>query len=296
MLAAQRVGCEQRIEDLDLAALLCNVKVADGADDWNLVNGVSTIVVNPPFAHVTAEKECSWAQGRTSQAAVFIEKCIEQSSLGTQIAAILPDVLRTGSRYAAWRKRVQQASKKLSIEVVGRFDRFTDVDVFLLKLEVGAAFCEQHNWGHPELLGGQTLSDCFDIHVGPVVPFRLTGKGNWYPYVHSALLPAWRTVSEFHENIRFTGTTYKPPFVLVRRTSKSNYKQRCIGTIVTGDQEIAIENHLLILQPKDGKLQTCRAVLELLRTDETSHWMNKRIRCRHLTVGALGELPWKGES
>jgi hypothetical protein len=134
----------------------------------------------------------------------------------------------------------------------------------------------------------------FNVHVGPVVPFRLTNKGSWRPYAHSDVLPPWKTVNEFAENIRFTGKTYKPPFVLVRRTSKSNYTQRCIGTIVTGSEELAIENHLLILQPKDGKLQTCRRLLDLLQLQETSDWMNKRIRCRHLTVGSIGDLPWEG--
>ena len=182
--------------------------------------------------------------------------------------------------------------QKLEIEVVGQFDEFTDVDVFILKLDIGESSGE-HGWGLPQSSGRRLLRDMFNIHVGPVVPFRLTNKGNWRPYAHSNVLPPWKTVNEFAENIRFTGKTYKPPFVLVRRTSKSNYKQRCIGTIVTGSEELAIENHLLILQPKDGKLQTCRRLLDLLQLPETSDWMNQRIRCRHLTVGSIGDLPWE---
>jgi hypothetical protein len=293
MLAAQRVGPERRINDIDFDALLPNVKVADGVAQWNLGRNISTVVVNPPFAHVIADTKCKWTQGRTSHAALFIERCLEESSIGTHIAAILPDVLRTGSRYAAWRRRVQQSSRTFSIEVAGRFDQFTDVDVFLLKIDIGEP-SKDSDWGHPRKDDGQVLRDLFDIHVGPVVPFRLTAKGQWRPYVHAKVLPPWKTVTEFTENIRFLGKTYKPPFVLVRRTSKSDYKQRCIGTLVTGERELAVENHLLILQPKDGKLSTCKDLLNLLKADDTSDWMNQRIRCRHLTVGALGELPWKG--
>ena len=293
MLAVQRVGDDPGIRSLNLEALFPNIKAGDGAAKWNLTRAVSTVVVNPPFAHVMASKGCKWSNGRTSHAAIFIERCLEESVVGGHIAAILPDVLRTGSRYAAWRKRVEQSSKKLEIEVVGQFDQFTDVDVFILKIDVGESSGE-HGWGLPESRGGQLLRDLFNIHVGPVVPFRLTNKGSWRPYAHSDVLPPWKIVNEFAENIRFTGKTYKPPFVLVRRTSKSNYKQRCIGTVVTGSEELAIENHLLILQPKDGKLQTCRLLLDLLQLPETSDWKNKRIRCRHLTVGSIGDLPWEG--
>ena len=36
-------------------------------------------------------------------------------------------------------------------------------------------------------------------------------------------------------------------------------------------------------------------VLEVLKRDATSKWMNERIRCRHLTVGSVGDLPWPEE-
>ena len=293
MLAVQRVGGCPETGALDLETLFPQIKVSDGAAKWNLTRPVSTIVVNPPFAHVMAGKECEWSQGRTSHAAIFIERCLEEAGAGGHIAAILPDVLRTGTRYAAWRNRVERSSKRLQIEVVGQFDQFTDVDVFILKIDIGES-AGKHGWGIPESKGGLTLSDLFNIHVGPVVPFRLTKKGNWRRYAHSDVLPPWKTVNKFSESIRFTGKTYKGPLVLVRRTSKSNYKQRCIATIVTSPEELAIENHLLILQPKDGSLKTCSKLLDLLQSVETTDWMNQRIRCRHLTVGSIGDLPWEG--
>jgi hypothetical protein len=55
---------------------------------------------------------------------------------------------------------------------------------------------------------------------------------------------------------------------------------------------MAVENHLLIALPHDKKVGTCRKLLEMLKRDATSKWMNERIRCRHLTVGSVGDLPW----
>ncbi len=100
------------------------------------------------------------------------------------------------------------------------------------------------------------------------------------------------TVRKFDQHIRFAGTTYKPPFVAIRRTSKADYQVRCIGTLVTGSTPIAVENHLLIALPKDKKVGTCQRLLEVVKRDATSAWMNERIRCRHLTVGSVGDLPW----
>jgi hypothetical protein len=136
------------------------------------------------------------------------------------------------------------------------------------------------------------VKDVFDVHVGPVVPFRLDCNGRWCTYVHSEQLPPWEAVRKIDQRIRFTGTTYKPPFVAIRRTSKADYQVRCIGTLVTGSVPMAVENHLLIALPHDKKVGTCRKLLEMLKRDATSKWMNERIRCRHLTVGSVGDLPW----
>jgi hypothetical protein len=67
---------------------------------------------------------------------------------------------------------------------------------------------------------------------------------------------------------------------------------RCIGTLVTGKRPIAVENHLLVALPRDKKVGTCKELLQVLKQDSTSNWMNERIRCRHLTMGSVGDLPW----
>jgi hypothetical protein len=53
-----------------------------------------------------------------------------------------------------------------------------------------------------------------------------------------------------------------------------------------------VENHLIVLRPKDGTIGACREVLGILKDERTTRWLNERIRCRHLTVAALDELPW----
>ena len=99
-------------------------------------------------------------------------------------------------------------------------------------------------------------------------------------------------MNRIQQRIRFKGTTYKPPFVAIRRTSKADYQFRCIGTVVTGSELIAVENHLLIATPHDKTVSTCQKLLRVLQQESTSRWMNERIRCRHLTVGVVNDLPW----
>ena len=54
---------------------------------------------------------------------------------------------------------------------------------------------------------------------------------------------------------------------------------------------MAVENHLLVALPKDGTLGSCKMLLRELQKDATNAWFNSESRCRHLTVGAVKELP-----
>lgn len=100
-----------------------------------------------------------------------------------------------------------------------------------------------------------------------------------------------RRRSQMRRSIR-GGATHSPPFVTIRRTSKSGSRYRCVGTLVTGKGRIAVENHLIVALPRDGTVETCRKLLELLRSDMATQWMNRRICCRHLTVSSVEDLPW----
>ena len=76
---------------------------------------------------------------------------------------------------------------------------------------------------------------------------------------------------------------------------KTKGKKRAIATIITGKEEVSVENHLIVLIPHDLSLESCKELMLRLRSKETDEWLNERIRCRHLTVSALNELPWWNE-
>jgi hypothetical protein len=300
LLALERGGVAAETfpkANLPLDRLFPNIRTGSGLQEWRLQNHLSVVVVNPPFAYGKAAKDCTWASGRVSQAALFIDKCVQSVAHGTRILAILPDVLRTGSRYERWRDMVAEKTRVRSVKIAGQFDTLTDISVFLLELEVGQPErTRQISWARPVRTGNakRTVEDFFDIRVGPVVPFRLDGSGSWFPYAHSDELPPWQIVRSLRQSVRFTGTTYKPPFVVIRRTSKAAYHVRCIGTIVTGKKATAVENHLLLAIPRDKRVSTCKRFLKVLKRTSSSKWMNKRIRCRHLTVSSVRDLPWRG--
>jgi hypothetical protein len=280
-------------DETALSNLFPYIRSGSGMEDWKLPTIPSLIVVNPPFSYGEATKDCNWASGRVSQAASFMDSCIKNAKPGARILAILPDVLRTGTRYERWRKMVSEQSHIRSVRIGGRFDELTQVNVFLLDLEVVAPTKRRPvSWARPVKKHQRTVKDLFEIRVGPVVPFRLDGVGSWFRYAHLETLPPWQTVQTFNQHIRFKGTTFRSPFVTIRRTSKSDCQFRCVGTIVTSKDSIAIENHLLVAIPRDKKVGTCKKLLDLLKLDATSEWMNKRICCRHLTVSSVGDLPW----
>lgn len=59
-----------------------------------------------------------------------------------------------------------------------------------------------------------------------------------------------------------------------------------------GEDAVAVENHLVVLRPLDGSQAACEQLLGVLDSEATSQWLDRRIRCRHLTVGALQTVPW----
>lgn len=269
----------------------------DSLDAQSKLAESDCIVLNPPYSPMPAPNGCTWGTGAVSQAAVFVEKCAADAKLGAKIIAILPDVLRTGSRYERWRHRIESLASPQSIELGECFDALTDVHVFSTKLIVGQTKTPggQHWWraveDADELLA-TSVEDLFEVRVGPVVPHRDPVDGPRRPYLHARGLPSWQSVAAGSENRRYRGTTFVPPFVVVRRTSRPEDRHRAVGTIVTGQVPVAVENHLLVLKPKSGLLEDCRGLLKNLHAPETNGWLNERIRCRHLTVSALRALPW----
>ena len=56
-------------------------------------------------------------------AAQFIAHVLALAKPNQEIVAVLPDVLRSGSRYSRWRSQVEQRATVLSKHVYGRFDK-----------------------------------------------------------------------------------------------------------------------------------------------------------------------------
>lgn len=251
----------------------------------------ATLIMNPPFTYGQAPRACTWAAGRVSRAAVAFLQCVEAASPGTQVSAILPDVLRSGHRYERWRTEVAGRLAQGKVEIVGRFDAHANIDVFLLRGTVDRANASRIDWQDSTTAGKANLGSICSVHVGSVVPHRDSHTGAWHPYITVDDLPAWGESAWALNSRRHWIKGVRPPFVAVRRTSSPGDAERAIGTLVRGASPILAENHLLTLQPTDHSLATCRKILRILRDERTLKWLNGRIRCRHLTVQALKELP-----
>jgi hypothetical protein len=251
-----------------------------------------TIVMNPPFTMVAAPDNCEWSSGKVCLAALLFHLCLKQAASKTRVVAILPDVLRSGSRYARWRELVAERFDIHRIQSYGRFDCHADVDVFIVEGIVGAHGGPPIAWWTPSMPTVRgTVSDYFDVSVGAVVPHRDPHLGPWAPFATSKSISPWTETKYVKSRRRFKGTKVVPPFIAIRRTSSPRDPERAIGSIVTDPGPVAVENHLLVLKPHDGTHASCISMLRNLKNPLTNIWLNQRIRCRHLTVGIIGELP-----
>ena len=259
---------------------------------------VDCIVVNPPFGYIDAPTDCRWATGKIQHAGQFLERLFCIAHKNQHIIAILPDVLRSGTRYRKWRALISGMCSSLEIEMAGQFDGNTDVDVFILDAVVGNSpevmikwpDFQQRNAGTKHVVG-----DFFEVNVGSVVPHRDPIEGPLYPYIHARTASAWQTIRQIREDRQYAGRVFDPPFVVVHRTSSPKDKSRCIATLIDIEQHVAVENHLLVLLPIDNSINSCRLLLDVFRSEQSTNWLNQRIRCRHLTVSSLRELPWLGK-
>lgn len=298
ILAAHRHHVSGIEECSLLAGLFPLIGCADGLSESKLYQRADAVIMNPPFTAVDAPSGCEWGTGRVNMAALFIDKILREVRPGTRVVGILPDVLRSGSRYASWRQHVEESTEILSVRQHGLFDRWADVDVFSMDLvttkEHDFRRKRQVAWVPTSSRHRKSVGDLFEVHVGAVIPHRHKETGPALPFIHARCLPKWRYFKTIHEVRRFAGMTFEPPFVAVRRTSSPSEANRAVGTIVTAPGAIAVENHLIVLRPKDGRLETCRQLIRVLQSEKTNQWINRRIRCRHLTVSSLREVPWGG--
>ena len=293
LLAVSRGAAIRGVARVSLDDVLPEIRVGDGLEVLSEGWSGGHIVMNPPFTYGPAEQEITWASGRTSLAAIFLATALDNAQLGTRLTAILPDVIRTGSRYDRLRSLVSSRLQSLVAEPYGQFDPWTDVDVFILRGVVGdnASSNTPVQWWN--LSTGRRLGDSVDVAVGPVVPHRDLESGSPQPYLHARAIPLGGEfdISEA-ERRGYERRAFKPPFVVVRRTSRPGDRSRGIGTVIVGDGEVQVENHLVVLTPQDGLVDSCRSVVDLLGSTHAKQWLDERIRCRHLTVRAISEMPW----
>ena len=278
-----------------MSDLFPGVRVGSGFEPSIEFESLEQILLNPPFTHSIAPNACKWASGRTSTAALFLANCLEKARKGARLVAILPDVLRSGSRYKRFRQYVESRATIREVRIFGRFDSRTDVDVFLLLLQVhedSKGSLEATTAWQMASKDDSTVGDHFKISVGPVVEFRDPHAGAWRPFARPKDLPPWQSIYLLPSKRRYSGRLIKPPFVTIRRTSSTSDKWRATANIVSRSTPVAVENHLLVAQPHDGTLRSCKALLEVLKTGATNRRLNERIRCRHLTVEAVRLLPW----
>ena len=185
---------------------------------------------------MNAPIRCSnWTSGKVSAAAVFLEKYVTTLESRAHVVAILPEVLRTGRRYAKWRREIAQKSDLQQITPVGLFDKLVDIDVFILRLIVETQKPSKEVLWWTEYGSKKTsrrLADFFQVRVGSVVPHRDSMEGPEYPYFHARSVPAWESISTVESTRQYNGTVFAPPFVVVRRTSRPGDHFRAVGAVI----------------------------------------------------------------
>lgn len=295
LAAVERQACGSKRSRLKKRAFFSGIVSDDFLANSELLKKSDCILTNPPYGHVDVGKGLGWSTGRTQLAAVFMDKIIKTAIDGQRVIAILPDVLRSGTRYSKWREFVQKNSENLTIDVCGRFNNEADVDVFILDFVVkkqqredltlpSFSVCEDAFSNYIR------VEDLFNVSVGPVVPHRDYEGLPGTPYLDVKSCPIWKEFTPSQKR-GYECTLKKPPFVALRRTNSPSDEERLKATIVRGDQGVAVENHLIVLEPKDGKLSTCRKIMDSFRKVESIKWINDEIRCRHLTVSAIRKMP-----
>jgi hypothetical protein len=269
--------------------LLTNIALGDGLQVRPLPG--DAILLNPPYGRVAAPTDCAWTSGMTTEAALFLDRLLDACRPGAHVAAVLPEVLRAGSRYERFRSLVERRLAVRTIQPAGVFDALTDVDVFLLTGNAREDEAASAARWTPRTRGAR-LEDLCEISVGPLVDYRDPGLGPWRAYLDARARGGMREATPQLRR-RFGGTVVKPPFVVIGRTNRPHQGAgpRIRATIVRGKRPVAVENHLLVLRPYDHTVRGCRALVRIVESDRASAFLDERLRCRHLTVGAVREIP-----
>lgn len=270
------------------------IAVGNGLRNQRAYARATHVVMNPPFITMQSQDGLAWKDGAVSLAARFVEHALRTSKEGTVLVAVLPEVLRSGSGYRHWRHHMGRLAGVDHLETQDRFNGDADVHTFVVRFRRGKTHDDTSRYWSTERTGRSRrgcLHHHFDVSVGPVVEYRSPRAGDLVPFLRPSNCPPWGTVASVDGRRRFAGRLVAPPFLVVRRTSRPEQPHRVVATFVSSGGPYAVENHLLVLKPSSGQANTCREAMEWLRSEQVSDWMNERIRCRHLTVGSVQELP-----
>ena len=249
---------------------------------------VTHLLMNPPFSNIKLYNKDFFSNGTTNAASVILVHYLRNIGKECYISAILPDVIRSGSRYEKVRNFCDE---KISgtCSIWGRFNKKTNVDVFLLTGRKSNSY-QAIKW-FEDINKEQTIGSRYVVKIGPLVSYRDDEKGVLAPYLHQKNCPQGQTVTAITEKRKFHGKLYTPPFVVIKRTSSPKDSPRASSTLVLGDQPIAVENHMIIIKPISECIDECFRLLSILQEKSTDDFLNDRIRLRHLTVKAIKEIP-----
>ena len=290
MLARSRGGFGGLVDDIN--DIFPMIQVGSALSKSPILAKADGFLFNPPFGQTTPLVEPTWSAGQINAAALFLDALLDGSNEPRPIAAVLPEVLRGGSRYGRFRDHLTKKGLGGTFQSLGRFDAWTDVDVFVTLLKPSNT---DGLWADLVQPAELTVRSAFVVRVGTVVPHRHELAGPNRAYLCAKTTPAWDKGFKPTGSRLFSGTVFKPPFVVVRRTSSPSDRQRAVGTVIIGDEDVAVENHLIVATPLKGGVEACRRLLDLLKSPETSAHLNRVLRCRHLTTGAVSDIPWRDD-
>lgn len=277
------VGSSMELEDC-----FPHVVVGDGLHHLKAESVAPWTLMNPPYTAAPAPANYTLGSGSVSTAALFVSQWLDRAPQGARIVAILPEVLRTGSRYRSWRNAVGESCRVVSRTSLGQFAAEVDVDVFVLSARKAAVTeSDQNWWPPPPKLRGTTV---FKVSTGTVVPHRDPTVGAEAPFLRASRLPHEAVAPAPSESRRYDGRLFTPPFIAIRRTSRPAQWPRARATVVTGEAPVAVENHLIVLHHSSAVVADCVALVDEIQSPAVSSWLDVRLGGRHLTTQALVEL------
>lgn len=272
-----------------LKSLLPNIVQGDFFEKTELLKKATHIISNPPYHKIKLDSKRNSVYGGSVNIAAIITYEMLTKLNKAAFNILLPEVLRVGTRYEKWRSSISSfCSAKVIVH--GDFGPSADVDVFSLQ---GNILLKKNEitWKKTKARIN-TVKDNFLVHVGCFVPHRDLQEGDYACYIHARNIKDFSIVEHVTEKIKTKKKLVKPPFVVIKRTSSPSDKKRARAAIINTKSPVLVENHLITLSPINGELEECKNLLKVLFSEEIDCFLNENIRCRHLTVGIIKDIPY----